>query len=226
MESKLDLIAGYTPSGSDSVIRASTYVLQVLLDTMDHDVVFRHLDSFLNGLSSIPETNGAIIGAFDQFVMESSDTAHRSNADETQTPYPIPTPEEQRMRVCALNVDLVDFLHHRYKDCEYSQAVVRKWYTDNSERLKGTGLTVETVSVDHILPRSIGGHSCVYNYCLLSRRDNSRFGDRITTEKRQYIGRQAVKIANGFACWVRSHSDPQVSRFNVGNYMVVNDRPH
>ena len=108
----------------------------------------------------------------------------------------------------------------RFHDREIDAGEVTKWFKANPAQLKGTGLSVDDISTDHILPRSVGGHHHVFNYYIMHKSHNSHFRDNWTPEKRAYIGKQGVKLAQGFATWCRDKSDIRYFNFNPGNYLL------
>ena len=125
-----------------------------------------------------------------------------------------------RGRLCALNLDLIECMKAKFHNREIPAGEVTKWFKANPEQLEGTGLTVDDVSTDHILPRSAGGAHHVFNYYIMSKSHNSHFQNNWTAEKRAYVGKQGVKIAQGFAEWCRDKSDVQYFNFRPANYML------
>ena len=139
-----------------------------------------------------------------------------------ESKYAPPGPVAMRARLCALNFDLIEAMKARFHDREIDAGEVTKWFKDNPAQLEGTGLSVDDISTDHILPRSVGGHHHVFNYYIMPRSHNSHFRDNWTAEKRAYIGKQGVKMAQGFAGWCRDQvkHDIPFFKFKPDNYLL------
>jgi hypothetical protein len=99
---------------------------------------------------------------------------------------------------------------------------ITKWFKANPEQLDGTGIAMDDVSTDHIMPQSCGGHHHVFNYYLMPKGHNSHFRDNWTDEKRAYVGKQGVKIAQGFQQWCRAKAAPDLEYFHFRreNYLL------
>ena len=217
---KLSVIAFYTPG----FVNGPAFVLGILLEQEPMTNVAAYLESFTESLASdVPSDPEEIYELFlrHRLIQDQVDQDDRTNEDER---FPIPTRAQQMLRCCALNMDLVEWSQARFNNRQYDQGAIRKWFTDNPQRLEGTGLTVEELSVDHVVPSCLGGISCVYNYALVPKRVNSKFRERFDDFKRGYLGRQTIGIALGFAAWVRVRTDVPFSQFNVSNFMI-NETP-
>jgi hypothetical protein len=215
-EKKLSVISAYSPL----VVTGPGFVLAVLLEQEPMSVVSAYLEKFTEFLGpDIPDSKEEIFELFSRHrqAQDQEVPDHPIKEDER---FPTPTQTQQMMRCCALNMDLVDWCQMKYNDRQYDQSTIRKWFTDKPERLEGTGLTVEELSVDHVVPSCLGGISYVYNYALVPKRVNSKFRERFDAFKRGYIGRQTICIAMGFAVWVRVRADVPFSQFNVANFMI------
>ena len=128
--------------------------------------------------------------------------------------YEPPPAGEMRNRLCALNYELINEMKRRFPDREIPAAEVTKWFKDNPSQLNGTGIPVSSVSTDHILSKSNGGHNHVFNYCLMPKGHNSHFNQYCTAEKKAYVGKQGFSIAQGFAEWCRAKAAPDLPYFN------------
>jgi hypothetical protein len=217
---KLSVIAAYSPR----LARGPGFVLAVLLEQEPMIVVTTHLQSFIEALAyDIPDNKEELFELFSRHrqLQDEEVPIHPIKEDER---FPIPTPAQQLLRCCAMNMDLVDWCRMKFNDRQHDQSMVRKWFTDKPERLEGTGLTVDELSVDHVVPFCLGGISYVYNYALVPRRVNSKCRERFEDFKRAYLGRQTIGIALGFAAWVRVRTDVPFSQFNVANF-IINEAP-
>jgi hypothetical protein len=217
---KLRVIAAYSPL----VANGPGFVLAVLLEQEPVTVVAAYLQSFVEALGhDIPDNKEELFELFSRHrqVQDKEVPIHPIKEDER---FPIPTQTQQMLRCCALNMDLVDWCQMKFNDRQHAQSVVRKWFTDKPERLEGTGLTVDELSVDHVVPFCLGGVSYVYNYALVPKRVNSKCRERFEDFKRAYLGRQTIGIALGFAAWVRVRTDVPFSQFNVANF-IINEAP-
>jgi hypothetical protein len=218
---KLSVIAAYRPRPANG----PGFVLAVLLEHEPMSVVMCYLERFMESLGpdDIPDDGEELFELFSRHrrVHDREAPIHPIQEDER---FPIPTRAQQLLRCCALNMDLVDWCQTKFNDRQYDQSAVRKWFADKPERLEGTGLTVEELSVDHVVPSCLGGISYVYNYALVPKRVNSKCRERFDAFKRTYLGRQTIGIALGFAAWVRVRADIPFSQFNVANFMI-NEAP-
>jgi hypothetical protein len=217
---KLSVIGAYSPL----VVKGPEFVLAVLLEQETATVVLHYLERFIESLGpDIPDNKEEIFELFSRHRQLQDQEAPMNPIKEDER-FPIPTQAQQMLRCCALNMDLVDWCQTKYNDRQYDQSEIRKWFTDRPERLDGTGLTADELSVDHVVPSCLGGISHVYNYALVPRRVNSKFRERFDAFKRAYIGRQTTGISLGFAAWVRVRADVPFSQFNVANFMI-NESP-
>ena len=213
---KLGVISSYSPL----VPNGPGFVLGVLLEREPVTVVASHLESFTESLGhDIPSDQEQIYELFlrHRQLRDQEVPIHPITEDER---FPIPTRAQQLQRCCAMNMDLVDWCQTKFNNRQHDQSAIRKWFIDKPERLEGTGLTVEDISVDHVVPSCLGGISYVYNYALVPKRVNSKFRERFEDFKRGYIGRQTIGIALGFAAWVRVRTDVPFSQFNVADFMI------
>jgi hypothetical protein len=202
-EKKLSLISAYSPLA----VSGPGFVLGVLLDQEPMSVVLAYLETFTESLGTdIPDNKEEIFELFSRHRQVQDQEAPILPIEEDER-FPIPSQAQQMMRCCALNMDLVDMCQTKFNDRQFDQSVIRKWFTDKPERLEGTGLTVEELSVVHIVPSCLGGISYVYNYALVPTRVNSKFRERFDAFKRMYLGRQTIGIALEFATWVRVRAD-------------------
>jgi hypothetical protein len=202
---KLGVIAAYTPQTE----RETT------------TIVADSLGKFTESLGpDIQNDEEEILGLYSRHRQVQA-RIHPNQEDER---FPIPTRAQQLLRCCALNIDLVDWCQTKFNDQQYDHIMIRKWFSDKPERLEGTGLTVEELCVDHIVPSCLGGASYIYNYALVPKRVGSKFKERFEDFKRAYLGRQTVEIALGFAQWVCVRADIRFSQFNVANFMI-NESP-
>lgn len=202
--SRLALIMGYTPAPKSEPPSGLGRVIGVLLAGHHEDTVYRYIGPFLKSLGGLYTDlrDEEIMVAFAEFRWRPEDD--RS---------PIPGPGEKRMRTCALNVDLVN--HFMIDGGRCSREDVRRWYVADSERLVGTGLGVNSVSVCHVVPECVGGLSHVYNYVLLPNTISDKFRDEFDDEKICYIGPIAVAISTAFAKWASVRSNVDLTRFRV-----------
>jgi hypothetical protein len=217
---KLSVTAAYSPL----VANGPGFVLAVLLEQEPVTVVAAYLQSFVEALGhDIPDNKEEIFELFlrHRQVQDKEVLIHPIKEDER---FPIPTQAQQLLRCCATNVDLVDWCRMKFNDGQHDQSMVRKWFTDKPERLEGTGLTVEELSVDNVVPFCLGGIPYVYNYALVPKRLNSKCKERFADFKRAYLGRQTIGIALikiAASVWVRT--DVPCSQFNFTNSIINED---
>jgi hypothetical protein len=215
-DKKLSVIAAYIPL----VATGPGFVLGVLLEQEPATVVAAYLETFTGSLGpDMPDNKEEIFELFSRHRQLQDREAPALPIKEDER-FPIPTRIQQLARCCALNMDLVDWCKMKYNNRQYDQSAIRKWFIEQPERLEGTGLTVEELSVDHIVPSCLGGISYVFNYALVPKRVNSKFRERFEDFKRAYLGKQTIEIAMGFAVWVRVRNDVLFSQFNVANFMI------
>jgi hypothetical protein len=216
----LGILSAYSPP----VANGPCFVFEVLLEQYPMTVVLAYFESFVESLGTdIPANKEEIFELFSRHRQVQDEQAPIPPIEEDER-FPIPTQVQQMMRCCALNMELVDVCQTKFNDRQFDQSAIRKWFTDKPERLEGTGLTVEELGVDHVVPSCLGGISYVYNYALVPRRVNSKFRERFDAFKRAYLGRQTIGIALGFADWVRVRADVPFSQFNVANF-INNEAP-
>jgi hypothetical protein len=240
----LRLISDYKPP----VANGPGFVLEVLLEQDSLVLVLSHFGSFMevHG-SNIPHKKEEILKLFLKhrhqdptvlkkiwsipnpgmaaWVLKHSQAQHRKAqvlAGEC------PTRAQQLARCCALNMDLIRWTKRKFNDQQHDPNRIRKWFTDQPGRLEGTGLTIDQLRVEHIIPVRMGGISYVYNYALVPKGGKSKSTNRSEELKGELLGRQSIGIALGFATWASVRTDVPFSQFNVANFMnnEVMERKH
>jgi hypothetical protein len=201
-------------------------IVDVLLQSgMNPAVVYDNMGSFLHLYADEkPVKPHDIVTSFGEHLTQLA-TPSDDDADEDDR-FPQPSTSEQVMRICAMNPKLLAAMKGKFHQRPIPNGEILAWYQEHPGELTGTGLDTKTVSVDHIVPQNIGGFSHVFNYCLIPRRVNSKFGDRFDTYKRKYIGKQAVEIALGFSRWARDRSDVDLFKFNGSNFYLSDFTPN
>ena len=128
--------------------------------------------------------------------------------------YEPPPPVQMRSRLCALNFDLIRDMKAKFHNRPIPAGEITKWFKSNPQQLDGTGISIDQISTDHIIPKSVGGYDHLFNYYIMPRGHNSHFKDNWTPEKKAYVGKQGVKIAQGFSQWCKDKATPDLQFFN------------
>jgi hypothetical protein len=136
--------------------------------------------------------------------------------------YEPPPPVQMRSRLCALNFDLIRDMKAKFHNRPIPAGEITKWFKSNPQQLDGTGISIDQISTDHIIPKSVGGHDHLFNYYIMPKGHNSHFKDNWTPEKQAYVGKQGVKIAQGFSQWCKDKATPdlQFFDFRADNYLL------
>lgn len=118
-----------------------------------------------------------------------------------------PTKPQQLLR-CAwvLEAGLVGHLKQKKVFDHAGDAhwrAIRSWCKTDEARawFVAAGLHPDSVQVDHVVPRNMGGVSHVYNACFLPGSKNAAFGDRLDAAKKAYVGASAVAVASAVTRW-------------------------
>ena len=136
--------------------------------------------------------------------------------------YEPPPPVQMRSRLCALNFDLIRDMKAKFHNRPIPAGEITKWFKSNPQQLDGTGISIDQISTDHIIPKSVGGYDHLFNYYIMPKGHNSHFKDNWTPEKQAYVGKQGVKIAQGFSQWCKDKATPDLQFFNFkpDNYLL------
>ena len=136
--------------------------------------------------------------------------------------YEPPPPVQMRSRLCALNFDLIRDMKAKFHNRPIPAGEITKWFKSNPQQLDGTGISIDQISTDHIIPKSVGGYDHLFNYYIMPKGHNSHFKDNWTPEKQAYVGKQGVKIAQGFSQWCKDKATPdlQFFDFRADNYLL------
>ena len=138
--------------------------------------------------------------------------------------YEPPPPVQMRSRLCALNFDLIRDMKAKFHNRPIlaGEREITKWFKSNPQQLDGTGISIDQISTDHIIPKSVGGYDHLFNYYIMPKGHNSHFKDNWTKEKKAYVGKQGVKIAQGFSQWCKDKATPDLQFFNFkpDNYLL------
>ena len=136
--------------------------------------------------------------------------------------YEPPPPVQMRSRLCALNFDLIRDMKAKFHNRPIPAGEITKWFKSNPQQLDGTGISIDQISTDHIIPKSVGGYDHLFNYYIMPKGHNSHFKDNWTPEKKAYVGKQGVKIAQGFSQWCKDKATPDLQFFNFkpDNYLL------
>ena len=136
--------------------------------------------------------------------------------------YEPPPPVQMRSRLCALNFDLIRDMKAKFHNGPILAGEITKWFKSNPQQLDGTGISIDQISTDHIIPKSVGGYDHLFNYYIMPKGHNSHFKDNWTPEKQAYVGKQGVKIAQGFSQWCKDKATPDLQFFNFkpDNYLL------
>ena len=128
-------------------------------------------------------------------------------------PLPLPPPKhvsppgyQQLLRCCALDIELHEWLGDKLSR-KHPRDVVKRYYKRAPDQVRAAGLNPDYFSVDHVVPKNIGGLDHCYNYVLMPTEINAGFGDKWTTEKKNYVGSHAVKVTTAFSQWFRSRNE-------------------
>ena len=119
-----------------------------------------------------------------------------------------------RSRLCALNFDLIRDMKAKFHNRPIPAGEITKWFKSNPQQLDGTGISIDQISTDHIIPKSVGGYDHLFNYYIMPKGHTSHFKDNWTPEKQAYVGKQGVKIAQGFSQWCKDKATPDLQFFN------------
>jgi hypothetical protein len=205
----LRLISDYGPP----VANGPGFVLEVLLEQDPLVLVLSHFGSFMEVHGSdIPHKKEEILKLFSKHRQAQHRKAQVREGE-------CPTRAQQLARCCALNMDLIRWTKSEFNDQQHDPNRIRKWFNDQPGRLEGTGLTIDQLRVEHIIPVRMGGISYVYNYALVPKGVKSKSANRSEELKGELLGRQSIGIALGFATWVSVRMDVPFSQFNVANFM-------
>ena len=107
------------------------------------------------------------------------------------------------------NVDLLE--HMRSNNIgRLRPKTVLKWLKDHDSFLdafRQQGLGLEDLSVDHILPSSIGGINHPYNYYILPKSLNNQWSGWWTQEKLTCMGEGNATTFKAFLLWLKEEGD-------------------
>lgn len=119
-------------------------------------------------------------------------------------PVPAPvTPGDRWEGYCGGIPELVKFAKKHGNSGGMSTLQVQKWYKRNPHKLP-TWLRGHPFSVDHLISDKLGGHPFVFNYFVMPKSTNAKFGMYLTREKEDYVGPSAFTYACQFARWCRN----------------------
>lgn len=127
-------------------------------------------------------------------------------------PYRAPQPAERLLRTCALTVGLKRYLREKKKLALDDRSVfhaISDWAKNTEEGrkwIKDCGLSPDSFCVDHVIPQSLGGRSCIYNAHFMPCGTNSHLGNMTNAEKKRYVGEMQVAIATANARWAAKHA--------------------
>ena len=104
---------------------------------------------------------------------------------------------------CGGIPELVKFAKKHGNSGGMSTLQVQNWYKRNPHKLP-TWLQGHAFSVDHLISDKLGGHPFVFNYFVMPKSTNAKFGMYLTREKEDYVGPSAFTYACQFARWCRN----------------------
>jgi len=84
-----------------------------------------------------------------------------------------------RSRLCALNFDLIRDMKAKFHNRPIPAGEITKWFKSNPQQLDGTGISIDQISTDHIIPKSVGGYDHLFNYYIMPKGHNSHFKDKL-----------------------------------------------
>lgn len=154
-----------------------------------------------------------VLTFFDTSVSADSNNVSRepvSNMSTTTTEAPIPqrtlTRSQQLESYCGMVEELVAHARTNFSTTGgMGTTAVRNWYMKNPHFIP-EWLRDKEWTVDHIVSDNLGGFPWPYNYFLMPKSDNSRFGKWATKEKEAYVGKKVFGDASAFARWCRHYA--------------------
>jgi hypothetical protein len=91
-----------------------------------------------------------------------------------------------------------------------STAFVKKWIKENREVFLDCDEAIadlvrnerwEDITIDHIIAQDLGGSDWPYNYFLMTKSENSSFGEDFSQRKKEFVGKNAIARSKAFAKW-------------------------
>eukprot|EP00942_MAST-04A_sp_MAST-4A-sp1_P010221 g10221.t1 len=135
------------------------------------------------------------------------DTATKNRKSCGKEPFKIPylEPLEQNHRYLGNLPQLRMFLIEKgYNKKRGAFAATKRWLkTKAAKKCLPSFILSGKYTVDHIIPKDIGGADWPYNYFIMPASVNSSFGETTGPHKWKYIGKAAEKTAKQFNKWIK-----------------------
>ena len=133
-----------------------------------------------------------------------------------------PTRAEQLDAYCGYNEDLMSYARRKFGETPggMNNRAIRAWYARNPDSLPthlkdrrfGTG--DNDLQVCHIIPLSHGGVNWPYNYLISTAHVNRYFGDDLSKQWTEYVGKDVFNTAKLVARWATTVSQVTFGRFD------------